>query len=184
MSVDLKNKKILMVIAFKDFKDEEYFVPKEIFEQASAIVLTASDFIGTAVGVSGGEVNIDLNIKDAKAEDYDTVVFVGGPGAYKYLDNSDFHHLAEETVAADKVLGAICIAPAILAKAGVLSGKKATVWSNALDKSAIKILKENGAVFQDEKVVVDGKIVTADGPAAAKEFGEEMVKIVDKVNLK
>ncbi|PIP23942.1 MAG: hypothetical protein COX90_02420 [Candidatus Nealsonbacteria bacterium CG_4_10_14_0_2_um_filter_38_17] len=72
----------------------------------------------------------------------------------------------------------ICIAPAILAKAGVLQGKNATVWSSAMDKSAVKILKDNEAVFEDKPVVAHGKIITASGPAAAEEFGQVIVKVL------
>jgi protease I len=64
----------------------------------------------------------------------------------------------------------------ILAKAGVLKDKKATVWTSSLDRGPVKILKENGAEFVNEKVVRDGKIITANGPAAATEFGEKILE--------
>ena len=67
--------------------------------------------------------------------------------------------IAKETIESNKILGAICIAPAILARAGVLQGKKATVWNSPLDKSAVKILKENGAVFDNKPVIIDEKII-------------------------
>jgi len=172
------NKKVLMIIAFQNFKDEEYFVPKEILEKAGALVLTASTQKGTALGVSGGETEVTLSLNEVKAGDFDGVIFIGGPGASVLIDNTEGHRIAKEAVAAEKILGAICIAPAILAKAGVLQGKQATVWSSALDKSAVEILRNNGAVYQDEKVVVDGKIITADGPAAASEFGQYLVRVL------
>ncbi|MEA3344083.1 MAG: DJ-1/PfpI family protein, partial [Patescibacteria group bacterium] len=78
-----------------------------------------------------------------------------------------------------KLLGAICIAPAILARAGALKGKKATVWNSAMDKSAIKILESNGAIFQPEPVVVENKIITANGSHAAEEFAETIIKIIN-----
>ena len=77
-----------------------------------------------------------------------------------------------------KILAAICIAPAILAKAGVLEGKNATVWSSVLDKGPIKILEENGANYVEKDVVVDGNIITANGPQAASEFGRKIVEIL------
>ena len=79
----------------------------------------------------------------------------------------------------NKVLAAICISPIILTKAGVLKGKKATVWSSPLDKSWIKVLQESGqAIYQEEDVVVDGKIITANGPAAAGRFGQAIVEVL------
>jgi len=84
--------------------------------------------------------------------------------------------VAQETVSQNRVLASICISPVILAKAGVLEGRKATVWSSVMDRSSVRILKDNGTIYQDEDVVVDGKIITGNGPAAAKEFGQAIVE--------
>lgn len=178
MTEILQGKKIAMLIAFRDFRDEEYFIPKQILEEAGAEIKTASKERGTAIGADGGEAEVDFLIEEINPADFDAIVFIGGPGALKYLDNEKSYQLARETIKADKVLGAICIAPAILAKSGVLKGKKATVWSSVMDKSAVKILEENGAVFQKDSVVVDGKIITADGPGAAKEFAEALIELL------
>lgn len=174
----LENKKVAMVIAFKDFRDEEYFVPKEILEEVEAEVKTASNKMGTAIGADGGEVEVDLLLSDLNPADFDAIVFIGGPGCLDNLDNEESYRVVKETVSRNKVLAAICISPVILAKAGVLEGKKATVWSSPMDKSPVKILEENGAIYQDELVVVDGKIITANGPAAAKKFGEAIVEVL------
>ena len=45
-----------------------------------------------------------------------------------------------------------------------------------MDRSSVRILKDNGTIYQDEDVVVDGKIITGNGPAAAKEFGQAIVE--------
>ena len=171
-------KKIAMIIAHRDFRDEEYFVPKEILEGAGAEVKTASNQMGRALGADGGEVEIDLLVKDLNPADFDVVVFIGGPGCLGNLDNENSYQVAKETVSQNKILASICISPIILAKAGVLKGKKATVWSSPMDRSPVKILEENGAIYQDELVVVDGKIITGNGPGAAKEFGEAIVEVL------
>jgi protease I len=176
----LENKKVVMIVAFKDFRDEEYFVPKEILEEAGAEVKTASNQKGTALGADGGEVEVDLLVSEINSADFDAIVFIGGPGCLKNLDNEDSYKVAKETVSQGKVLASICISPTILAKAGVLEGKKATVWSSTIDRSPVKILKDYGAIYQDEPVVVDGKIITGSGPAAAKKFGEAIIKILKK----
>ena len=85
------------------------------------------------------------------------------------------HKIIQEAVAKHKILAAICVAPVILARAGVLKGKKATVWSSLLDKSWAKELKEAGCRVEEKRIVTDGKIVTADGPAVAKEFAEAII---------
>lgn len=172
-------KKILIIIAFSDFRDEEYFVPKEIFEKAGFEVITASPQKGTAIGSQGGEAEVDLTLSEVNINEYEAAVFVGGQGAHKHFDDKEFHRLAQDAIKSQKLLAAICIAPAILAKAGVLTGKKATVWSSVLDKSAVKILKENGAIYQSPSVVQDGNLITANGPAAATEFGQKIVHEVE-----
>lgn len=172
------NKKIAMIIAFRGFRDEEYFIPKGILEAAGAKVITVSSSLGKAIGKLGGETEVDVLLKDFNSMDYETVLFIGGPGAAKYIDDQSVHQIIRETIENNKVLGAICIAPAILARAGVLGGKKATVWSSVMDKSAVKILKQEKAIYQEESVVVDGKIITASGPSAAKEFAEAVIKLL------
>lgn len=174
----LENKKIAFVIAFRDFRDAEYFVPKEVLETAGAQITTVSNKSGTALGADGGEVKVDLLLTDLKSTDFDVVIFVGGPGALQYLDNQDSYKVAQEAIGQGKLLAAICIAPVILAKAGVLKGKKATVWTSAMDKSAVKILEDNGAVYEDKLVVTDGKIITGSGPVAAQEFGETIKELL------
>jgi len=174
----LSGKKVAIIIAFRDFRDEEYFIPKQILEEAGTQVFTLSASLGQAIGKLGGDTEVNVLINEAKAADYDAILFVGGPGAAKHIDDPAWHKFAKEAVSSGKVLGAICAAPAILAKAGLLSGKKATVWNAPLDKSGVKILKEGGAVFQQDSVVTDGKIITASGPEAAQDFALSVVNLL------
>jgi protease I len=171
-------KKILMVVAFKDFKDEEYFVTKEVLEKAGYLIETTSSQKGIALGTEGGEAIVTVLPKEINPQNYKAIVFVGGSGMEKELDNQEFQKLAQEFVKTDKIAAAICIAPALLAKAGVLTNKTATVWSSPLDKSAVQILKNNGAIYEDQSVVQDEKIITANGPDAAQEFGKAIVSLL------
>lgn len=173
-----EEKTIAMIIASRDFRDAEYFVPKEVLETAGAKITTVSNKSGTALGADGGEIKVDLLLSELRVADFDAIVFIGGPGALQHLDNQDSYRVAQETINQGKILAAICIAPAILANAGVLQGKKATVWTSAMDKSAAKILEDNGAIYEDKLVIADGKIVTGSGAAAAKEFGEAIKKLL------
>lgn len=170
--------KIAIVIAFRNFRDEEYFIPKEVFEKAEAEVTTFSTEVGTAVGIQGGEAEAEKVLGDFNLSDFDAVVFVGGAGARTLMDNADAHRIAQETARAGKILAAICVAPTILAKAGVLSGKKATVWSGPMDKSAVKILQQGGATYEEGPVAADGRIITANGPLAAKQFAETIASAI------
>jgi len=178
MPENLVGKKIAMIIAFRDFRDAEYFVPKEILEKAGIEVKTASNKKGIAIGADGGDVKVDLLVSEINPAEFAAVVFIGGSGCLENLDNESSYRVAQETVSQNRVLASICISPVILAKAGVLEGKKATVWSSVMDRSPIKILQNNGAIYEDKRVVVEGKIITGNGPEAAEEFGQAIVEVL------
>jgi len=169
----LKGKAVLMVIAPKHFRDEELAEPKKLFQDAGAKVTVGSTTTKEVKGMLGAKVKPDMLIKKAKVADYDAVVFVGGSGAAALFDDADARRLAKKGVAQKKVVAAICIAPCILAKAGVLKGKKATVYRGA---QFTRILKAGGATVLKSPVVTDGRIVTANGPAAAETFGKAVIK--------
>lgn len=173
-------KKAVIIIAFKDFQDEEYFITKDILEKAGVEVKTASNRIGAAVGSFGGETAVDILVKDINPTDFSAVVFIGGGGCLDYLDNEDSYQVCRETISRNKILASICISPMVLAKAGVLKGKKATVWNSSLDKYPIKTLEENGAIYEAKSVVQDGKIITANGPSAAEEFSQAILDALER----
>jgi protease I len=62
-----------------------------------------------------------------------------------------------------------------LAKARVLEGRKATVWDSGGEQAAL--LEKYGAEYTGDTVTVDGLIVTANGPAAAEEFGRTLAAL-------
>ncbi|MBC7074238.1 DJ-1/PfpI family protein [Candidatus Parcubacteria bacterium] len=175
----LKQKKAVMIIAFRDFRDAEYFLPKEILEKGGVEVKTASNKLGVAIGADGGDTKVDLLVSDINVSDFDAIIFVGGPGCLEALDNDASYKVVKEAVSQNKVLAAICISPIILAKAGVLKGKNATCWTD-FTRSQAKILEKEGAIFQDKDVVVDGKIITANGPKAAQKFGQAILEALTK----
>lgn len=171
----LENNSIALIIAFNDFKDEEFFSLRNLFLAAGSKVKIVSTQSGEARSVLGNKVAVDILLKDLQVKDFDAVVFIGGPGALLDLDNQDSYRIALETVSQGKILSAICIAPEILAKAGVLEGKKATVWTSETDQSGVQVLQDNGAIFQNQNVVTDGKIITSSGSEAAEELGMEII---------
>ena len=169
-------KRTLLIIAQKDYQDHEYGAPKKILEDAGIEVVTASKQMGVCHGAFGGSTEATVAIADINVSDYDAIIFIGGAGAVNYQHDVQAHLTAQEAVNRGKLLGAICIAPTILAYAGVLEGKKATVWNQ--DGKKAEILIKNGATFIDEAVVVDGKIVTANGPPAAEMFGKKILEML------
>ncbi len=171
----IQDKKVALIIAFHDFRDEEYFIPRQVLLASGATVTTVSSKKGKAIGSYGGTVDAKMSLDEMKVKNFDAVLFIGGSGAASYVRNEKCLAIARETFQKKKPLGAICIAPIILARAGVLKGRNATVWSSNLDKSAIKLLKAGGAHYQSRPVVIDGLIITASGPLAARQFGEAVV---------
>jgi len=170
----LSGKKVLMVIAKNKFRDEEYLEPRKALEDAGAAITVASSSMNTSEGMLGLKVKPDVLIENVKEEDFDGIVFVGGGGASEYFDSPAAHKLAQNFYSRGKLTSAICIAPATLANAGVLEGKKATAFP-----SSEAALRTHGAIVMKQDVVSDGTIVTAVGPKAAKQFGQELVKVLE-----
>ena len=168
--------KALFIIAPVEFRDEEYFVPKQILEENGIEVTTASTS-DTSMSKFGKQVDVDLLIDNATS-DYNLILFVGGTGARTYFDNKKALELARKFLDEGKFVTAICIGPAILAKSGVLSGRQATVWARPNKREGVDILEENGAIYVDQDVVVDGKIITANGPEAAEAFGKKILEVL------
>lgn len=158
---------VLMVVAPQDFRDEEYFKPRAVLEQAGHHITVASTQTGELKGVKGGLANADITVKDANANDFETVIFVGGNGSEVFQGLPEAEQLIKDTLAQGKLVNAICLAPIILAKAGVLKGVNATCTPGAVED-----LKSYGANYVDEGVVKDGQFITADGPQSATAFGQ------------
>jgi len=175
IKVEISGKKVLMVLAPKDFRDEEYQEPRTVLEEVGAQVMVASKGVTTATGKLGATVAVDQDLAKVKVEDYDAIIFVGGPGSSVYFDDQEALALAKKAYDEGKVVGAICIAPSILANAGILEGKQATAFPTELVN-----LKRKGATYTGKGVTVDGKIITARGPEAASEFGQKLVEVLSQ----
>jgi protease I len=169
----LTGKKVLMVIAKNKFRDEEYLEPRKALEGAGAVITVASSSLDVAEGMLGLKVKPDVLITSVKEEDFDGIVFVGGGGASEYFDSPVAHKLARSFYDHGKLTSAICIAPATLANAGVLKGRKATSFP-----SSESALRSHGAVVMKDDVVADGTVVTAVGPQAARKFGEKLIEVM------
>lgn len=164
-----EQKKVLMVVAPTNFKDEEYFLTKETLEKHGIKVETAS-LTSEVFSVKGEKLSSVLLLKDATS-DYDAIVFVGGPGAEVYFKDKTAHSLAKKAFTEGKVVAAICISPSILANAGLLKGKQATCFP-----SENSSLRSKGVILRVEGVVRDGKIITAKDPSFSKKFGEAIAE--------
>ena len=163
-------KRVLMVIAPQDFRDEEFFETKETLEKANIDVTVVNSTGQPSKSSFGKIVTPDKNFYDVDEKDFDAIVFVGGSGTRVYHNHKRTLELAKEFCDDGKVTAAICIAPTILVNAGVLDGKKATSFPS--ERNKIKAV----GTYTGNPVEVDGKIITANGPLAAKEFGSKIVE--------
>ena len=167
----IEGKKIVMIFARENFRDEELEEPRVLLEKQGGEVTLASSSLEEARGMLGARVTPDILVGDVKVEEYDAVVFVGGSGASEYWEDPVAHEIARKAVGLGKLVCAICIAPVTLANAGVLEGRKAAVFGSERGK-----LEAKGGIYTNSSVEVDGNIITADGPGSAGKFGKAIMK--------
>ncbi|MDH5477161.1 MAG: DJ-1/PfpI family protein [Nitrospinota bacterium] len=158
---------VLMVAAPEKFRDEELAIPRQTLEAKGARVTVASTRPGVITGMLGATAQA-TDIQQAVGQTFDAIIIVGGAGAPAALwENITLRQIIRHHVGAKKVVGAICLAGAALAKAGALEGVEATVFKT---EDSMKVYKELGVIFREKPVVVSGRMITANGPAAAREF--------------
>lgn len=177
----LQGTKVALVIAPEQFRDEELFTPQKKLEEAGVETTIAASKLGEAQGMLGGTAKPQTLIKDLKAQELDGIIVVGGMGSPEYLWNDkDLHKVIQELEKANKVIASICLSGAVLANAGVLSGKKATVWEMP---ESVKALEDGKATFLNQPVVQDGKVITANGPEAAGDFADKIIVELSKIKV-
>jgi protease I len=168
-------KRALIVVAQHGFQDHELEGTAKALDNAGFELTLCSKEEGKCVGKFGAELEATIAMRDADTADFDTIAFIGGPGARALAEDEDALDLASRFALRGKPMGAICIAPTILAAAGVLRGKHATVWNE--DGVTDRVLREGGATYTGDAVTIDGLLVTGNGPKAAEEFGKALASI-------
>ncbi len=167
---------VVFVVAPERFRDEELSEPLAALLPFDCHVTIASTRSGTARGMLGAAVPIDRTIRQINSEEVDILALVGGAGSPDHLwSHEPLLSLVRRLAAADRLLAAICLSGAVLARAGVLAGKRATVFPSA---RAVIELQRGGAAYVDEPVVRDGMMLTASGPRAATAFGAALASFV------
>lgn len=168
--MDLGTKKVIMIIAPENFRDEEYFDTRDALEKMGVDVKVASISNPAISGIDKREVEIDMMLNEV-TDDFDGIVFVGGGGAKVYFENQTVLDLAIKFYEEGKIVAAICIAPLILGHAGIMSDKKATCW-----EGDAKELQDFGTEYTGSNIEVDGNIITANGPKSSEDFGKIVAK--------
>lgn len=172
-------RKILMLLASKTFRDCEYLVPKAFFEQAGFVVSSTSTS-EISIGRFGFQVHNDVLLGNVVSDDFEGIYFVGGGGSVEYLDNDTAKKLFQTFLTNSKPIAAICAAPRNFLKWGLLKNKRSTGFDS--DGVFSKMALENNAIgMPDQKVVVDGLILTANGPEAAEESALTYIELLNQV---
>jgi len=165
---------VLIALAPKKFRDEELFEAAAAFKKAGIGYEIMSVWRGPCTGMLGASATATISFEEADPKKYGALVIVGGVGAQEYLwDDEILRELVKVFRQSKKPVAAICLAPVVLANAGILKGKKATVFNTP---ASLFGMKGGGAILVDQPVVDDDWIITANGPAAAKSFAETIVR--------
>lgn len=128
---------------------------------------------GTIKASRGVHLGADAEWSEVRGEDFDALVLPGGAGGTRAL-RADSRVLAEvrNFAAAGKWVAAICAGPLVLQSAGILKGVRATCHPGVRQELC-------DPVASDERVVVDGRIVTSQGPGTAIEFALTLIRLLD-----
>lgn len=171
--------KILIAVAPEKYRDEELAVPVASFQKAGIEFDIASTRRGSCTGMMGAKTTAALSFDDIDPKRYDGLVIIGGAGSQTHLWGDEllipivkiFHQQG-------KVIAAICLAPVVLARAGILKGKKATFFESP---ASFREMKIGGAVITNAPVVKEGRIITANGPAASQAFADAIIHALTAV---
>jgi len=143
------------------------------------------DFVDGAHGV---KFIPDKSIDEVTLNEFDAVICPGGAPGYENLRKDQrVLTMVKEAFESNKLVAAVCAAPAVLSDAGVLEGKACTIYPGMEDE-----LRKGGGKPKEDLVVVDGSIITSRGPATALLFalklaerlvGKEVAENVRKATL-
>jgi len=163
--------KILVPLA-EGFEEIESITVIDILRRADLEVITAGLGSGPVEGSHKVRVVPDASLDDIKVDDFDAIILPGGyPGFVNLESDQRVIKAIRDMYQAGKCVAAICLAPAVLMKAGVLEGRKATI--NPYGKNQIP--KD---IYADDRVVVDKNLVTSKSPGTAMEFSIKLVEIL------
>ncbi|MDD1734356.1 MAG: DJ-1/PfpI family protein [Methanothrix sp.] len=162
--------RVLVPLA-EGFEEIEAISVIDILRRAEIEVVTAGLKDGLAEGSHKVKVLPDTTLEKVDWHDFDGLVLPGGAPGFVNLGNDQrIIDMAREMNRAGKCVAAICAAPSVLIKAGVLQGRKATVSPSG------KAQVQACADFREDRVVVDKNLITSRAPGTALEFALKLVE--------
>jgi protease I len=179
---NLSGKKIA-ILSTDGFEQVELTEPKKALEEAGAKTEVISPHGGEIKGWKstdwGDKVKVDRELKTVNADDYDALLLPGG------VMNPDKLRMDPAAVSfvkkffdAGKPVAAICHGPQLLIEAGVVKGRKLTSWPSLKTD-----LKNAGAEWTDQPVIVDRNLTTSRKPDDIPEFNRAMIEQFSGVEM-
>lgn len=165
---------ILLVLPNNNFNEHEFLVVKKVLEQNAFNLLITSDSASLCFGNNGLKTKSDVNIMNVHPANFLAVVIIGGTGINELWNSKNIHKIVKEFYQSEKVIAAICGAPVILARAGLLKGTEATCFEEHRSE-----LESESASYLNIPVVKRGRIITGQNPEAADEFARTIVNTVN-----
>ena len=159
-----------LIILANGFEEIEAMTVADILKRANITTTLASISSSVVEGAHGIKVVADKGLADVRTDDYDILILPGGSPGYKNLANSSsVINLIKSFDQRKRLIAAICAAPVVLAKAGVIDDKIVTVYPG---------MENQVPKPRDAKVVVNGNIITSKAPGTSIEFGLKIVEVL------
>lgn len=151
------------------FEETEAIAPLDILLRAGVDIKTVGVTGEFVTGAHNITVKADIDINSVDKENTDAVILPGGLGGTENLDKNDkVKEIVRDTFNKGNLVCAICAAPSILGKMGLLNGKDATCYPGFEEYF-------NGGTYTGASVTKSGNIITSDGMGSAYKFGFEIV---------
>ena len=159
-------KKRVLCLLVDGFEEIEFVAPVDLLRRAEVDVTTAALHGAGATGRSGIRVEADVSLADVYSEGFDLLLIPGGPGVGELRRDGRAAAMARDFCSAGKPVAAICAAPLVLMDAGLLDGRRFTAHQS---------VRATLTAACDERVVVDGNLITSRGAGTAIDFGLAIV---------
>jgi protease I len=164
----------IAVIITDMFQDVEYQKPADAFKKAGHTLVHVGIRAGSRVtGEHGTMVTIDRAVRDVSADDFDALLIPGGYSPDKLRIDPDAVRFAKEFFTENKPVFAICHAAQLLITAQVLKGRRVTGWM-----SIVQDIKNAGAEYVDDEVVVDKNLISSRMPDDIPAFIREALAML------
>jgi protein deglycase len=154
----------VLVVLAEGFEEAEAVTPVDILRRAGALVTLAALTDGIHVtGRSGLTIHADTTLAAVEASRFDCILLPGGPGVSRLRNDPRVIGLLKRQHADNGWIAAICAAPVVLLSTGILDGRRYTAH--------FSVLPELPNAIENERAVVDGKLITSRGAGTALDFG-------------